>query len=159
MGEKGIELLGEILSEHICASPYVVKLHFCIGLLACFNWKLLYLDEWWYPFSKLPLRIDFVCAQLSCCWSCHYYSCFSFYFCFFNVIILIKLLSQALMYPLLVACKSISNLRKAAAEEVVDKVRQHSGVLVDQVKWFINLIFFFIFIALSLFFCFFFSFY
>ncbi|KAK2655828.1 hypothetical protein Ddye_008880 [Dipteronia dyeriana] len=39
---------------------------------------------------------------------------------------------QALMYPLLVACKSISNLRRAAAQEVVDKVRQHSGVLVDQ---------------------------
>lgn len=38
------------------------------------------------------------------------------------------------MYPLLVACKSISNLRRAAAQEVVDKVRQHSGVLVDQVK-------------------------
>ncbi|WJX59954.1 non-specific serine/threonine protein kinase [Trifolium repens] len=41
---------------------------------------------------------------------------------------------QALMYPLLVACKSISNLRKAAAEEVVDKVRQHSGALVDQAQ-------------------------
>lgn len=40
---------------------------------------------------------------------------------------------QALMYPLLVACKSISTLRRAAAQEVVDKVRQHSGVLVDQV--------------------------
>jgi hypothetical protein len=40
---------------------------------------------------------------------------------------------QALMYPLLVACKSISTLRKAAAEEVVDRVRKHSGVLVDQV--------------------------
>ena len=38
------------------------------------------------------------------------------------------------MYPLLVACKSISNLRKAAAQEVVDKVRQHSGKLVDQVN-------------------------
>lgn len=38
------------------------------------------------------------------------------------------------MYPLLVACKSISAQRKAAAQEVVDKVRQHSGVLVDQVK-------------------------
>lgn len=38
------------------------------------------------------------------------------------------------MYPLLVACKSISNLRRAAAQEVVDKVRQHSGVLVDQVN-------------------------
>lgn len=38
------------------------------------------------------------------------------------------------MYPLLVACKSISNLRKQAAQEVVDKVRQHSGVLVDEVE-------------------------
>ena len=38
------------------------------------------------------------------------------------------------MYPLLVACKSISTLRRAAAQEVVDKVRRHSGVLVDQVK-------------------------
>ncbi|KAK9163538.1 hypothetical protein Syun_004440 [Stephania yunnanensis] len=41
---------------------------------------------------------------------------------------------QALMYPLLVACKSISTLRKAAAQEVVDKVRQHSGNLVDQAQ-------------------------
>lgn len=41
------------------------------------------------------------------------------------------------MYPLLVACKSISNLRKQAAQEVVDKVRQHSGVLVDEVKFYI----------------------
>ncbi|KAG9440008.1 hypothetical protein H6P81_020173 [Aristolochia fimbriata] len=41
---------------------------------------------------------------------------------------------QALMYPLLVACKSISSLRRAAAQEVVDKVRQHSGVLVDQAQ-------------------------
>ncbi|KAK6945935.1 Phosphatidylinositol 3-/4-kinase, catalytic domain [Dillenia turbinata] len=41
---------------------------------------------------------------------------------------------QALMYPLLVACKSISNLRRAAAQEVVDRVRQHSGVLVDQAQ-------------------------
>ncbi|PIN07839.1 DNA-dependent protein kinase [Handroanthus impetiginosus] len=41
---------------------------------------------------------------------------------------------QALMYPLLVACKSISNLRKQAAREVVDKVRQHSGVLVDEAE-------------------------
>ncbi|XP_047315173.1 serine/threonine-protein kinase TOR isoform X1 [Impatiens glandulifera] len=41
---------------------------------------------------------------------------------------------QALMYPLLVACKSVSNLRKAAAQEVVDKVRQHSGVLVEQAQ-------------------------
>ena len=36
------------------------------------------------------------------------------------------------MYPLLVACKSISNLRRAAAQEVVDQFRQHSGALVDQ---------------------------
>ncbi|XP_052193242.1 serine/threonine-protein kinase TOR isoform X2 [Diospyros lotus] len=41
---------------------------------------------------------------------------------------------QALMYPLLVACKSISNLRRAAAQEVVDKVRQHSGALVAQAQ-------------------------
>ncbi|KAL3515383.1 hypothetical protein ACH5RR_022285 [Cinchona calisaya] len=41
---------------------------------------------------------------------------------------------QALMYPLLVACKAISNLRREAAQEVVDKVRQHSGVLVDQAQ-------------------------
>ncbi|KAG0471250.1 hypothetical protein HPP92_015796 [Vanilla planifolia] len=41
---------------------------------------------------------------------------------------------QALMYPLLVACKSISVLRRAAAQEVVDKIRQHSGVLVDQAQ-------------------------
>ncbi|XP_031383805.1 serine/threonine-protein kinase TOR isoform X3 [Punica granatum] len=41
---------------------------------------------------------------------------------------------QALMYPLLVACKSISNLRKAAALEVVDKVRRHSGDLVEQAQ-------------------------
>ncbi|KAL1564547.1 non-specific serine/threonine protein kinase [Salvia divinorum] len=41
---------------------------------------------------------------------------------------------QALMYPLLVACKSISNLRKEAAQEVVDIVRQHSGILVDEAQ-------------------------
>ncbi|CAM8904260.1 unnamed protein product [Rhodiola kirilowii] len=41
---------------------------------------------------------------------------------------------QALMYPLLVACKSISNMRRAAAQEVVDKVRQQYGVLVDQAE-------------------------
>lgn len=39
---------------------------------------------------------------------------------------------QALMYPLLVACKSISTLRRQSAQQVVDKVRQHSGILVDQ---------------------------
>jgi hypothetical protein len=42
--------------------------------------------------------------------------------------------NQALMYPLLVACKSISILRQRAAQEVVDKIRQHSGGLVDQVR-------------------------
>ncbi|GAB4853400.1 hypothetical protein Ancab_017578 [Ancistrocladus abbreviatus] len=41
---------------------------------------------------------------------------------------------QALMYPLLVACKSISDLRRAAAQKVVDKVRQHSSALVDQAQ-------------------------
>uniref|UniRef100_A0A0E0HBB8 Serine/threonine-protein kinase TOR n=1 Tax=Oryza nivara TaxID=4536 RepID=A0A0E0HBB8_ORYNI len=41
---------------------------------------------------------------------------------------------QALMYPLLVACKSISILRQRAAQEVVDKIRQHSGGLVDQAQ-------------------------
>ncbi|WOH04828.1 hypothetical protein DCAR_0624240 [Daucus carota subsp. sativus] len=41
---------------------------------------------------------------------------------------------QALMYPLLMACKASSPLRRAAAEEVVDRVRQHSGVLVDQAQ-------------------------
>lgn len=39
---------------------------------------------------------------------------------------------QALMYPLLVACKSISTLRRQSAQQVVDKVRQHSGILVEQ---------------------------
>ncbi|CAO2815870.1 unnamed protein product [Amaranthus hypochondriacus] len=41
---------------------------------------------------------------------------------------------QALMYPLLVACKSISDLRRAAAQRVVDKVRQHSSALVDEAQ-------------------------
>ncbi|KAI6701523.1 hypothetical protein NL676_015847 [Syzygium grande] len=41
---------------------------------------------------------------------------------------------QALMCPLLVACKSISNLRRAAAQEVVERVRQHSGALVKQAQ-------------------------
>ncbi|CAL9151414.1 unnamed protein product [Musa hybrid cultivar] len=41
---------------------------------------------------------------------------------------------QALMYPLLVACKSISTLRRRAALDVVDKIRQHNGVLVDQAQ-------------------------
>ncbi|XP_038982976.1 serine/threonine-protein kinase TOR isoform X2 [Phoenix dactylifera] len=41
---------------------------------------------------------------------------------------------QALMYPLLVACKSISQLRREAALKVVEKIRQHSGVLVDQAQ-------------------------
>lgn len=57
------------------------------------------------------------------------------YTSFFKILIYCGPYLQALMYPLLVACKSISNLRRAAAQEVVDKVRQHSGVLVDQVKW------------------------
>ena len=42
---------------------------------------------------------------------------------------------QALMYPLLVACKSQSPARRAAAMSVVDSVRQHSPTLVEQVRW------------------------
>lgn len=55
------------------------------------------------------------------------------------------------MYPLLVACKSISNLRRAAAQEVVDKVRQHSGALVDQVNSHL-LVFNFVYILDNIFF-------
>jgi FKBP12-rapamycin complex-associated protein len=39
---------------------------------------------------------------------------------------------QALMYPLLVACKSQSPFRRAAAAAVVDAVRSHAATLVDQ---------------------------
>ncbi|EFJ04540.1 hypothetical protein SELMODRAFT_449361, partial [Selaginella moellendorffii] len=41
---------------------------------------------------------------------------------------------QALMYPLLVACKSISSSRKTAALTVVDRVRQHHVALVEQAQ-------------------------
>ena len=41
---------------------------------------------------------------------------------------------QALMYPLLVACKSQSSFRRAAAMSVVDAVRQHSATLVEQAQ-------------------------
>ncbi len=41
---------------------------------------------------------------------------------------------QALMYPLLVACKSQSPSRRAAAMAVVDAVRQHSATLVEQAQ-------------------------
>lgn len=39
---------------------------------------------------------------------------------------------QALMYPLLVACKSQSPSRRAAAEVVMDEVRQQNATLVEQ---------------------------
>ena len=39
---------------------------------------------------------------------------------------------QALMYPLLVACKSQSSNRRSAAQEVMDNLRQHSNQLVEQ---------------------------
>ena len=39
---------------------------------------------------------------------------------------------QALMYPLLVACKSQSTNRRSAAQAVVDNLRQHSNLLVEQ---------------------------
>ncbi|KAG6466858.1 hypothetical protein ZIOFF_075342 [Zingiber officinale] len=45
-----------------------------------------------------------------------------------------KVHPQALMYPLLVACKSVSTLRRRAAEDVVEKIRQHHGILVDQAQ-------------------------
>ena len=41
---------------------------------------------------------------------------------------------QALMYPLLVACKSQSPSRRAAATTVVEAVRQHSATLVEQAQ-------------------------
>lgn len=40
---------------------------------------------------------------------------------------------QALIYPLTVASKSPSSYRQTAAESVMDKLRAHSAVLVDQV--------------------------
>jgi hypothetical protein len=42
--------------------------------------------------------------------------------------------AQALMYPLLVACKSQSTSRRAAAMAVVDNVRLHSATLVQQAQ-------------------------
>ncbi|KAL7593482.1 hypothetical protein Lser_V15G33746 [Lactuca serriola] len=45
---------------------------------------------------------------------------------------LFNIFMSIFMYPLLAACKSISNLRKDAAQEVVEKVRHHSCLLVDQ---------------------------
>jgi hypothetical protein len=44
------------------------------------------------------------------------------------------LAAQALMYPLLVACKSQSTSRRAAAMAVVDNVRLHSATLVQQAQ-------------------------
>ena len=41
---------------------------------------------------------------------------------------------QALMYPLLVACKSSSSSRRASAMTVLDNVRQHSATLVEQAQ-------------------------
>ncbi|KAK3265868.1 hypothetical protein CYMTET_25476 [Cymbomonas tetramitiformis] len=41
---------------------------------------------------------------------------------------------QALLYPLLVACKSQSSGRRAAAMSVVDNLRQHSQQLVEQAQ-------------------------
>ena len=47
---------------------------------------------------------------------------------------------QALIYPLTVASKSPSSSRQTAAESVMDKLRAHSAVLVEQVFiiYFIN---------------------
>lgn len=41
---------------------------------------------------------------------------------------------QALMYPLLVACKSQSSNRRSAATAVMDNLRQHSNQLVQQAQ-------------------------
>jgi len=41
---------------------------------------------------------------------------------------------QALMYPLLVACKSQSAARRGAADAIVEDVRQHSPTLVEQAQ-------------------------
>ena len=41
---------------------------------------------------------------------------------------------QALMYPLLVACKSQSSFRRSAAMAVVDNVRTHAATLVEQAQ-------------------------
>ena len=39
---------------------------------------------------------------------------------------------QALIYPLTVASKSQSTARKEAAQKILDKMRSHSAVLVEQ---------------------------
>ncbi len=49
---------------------------------------------------------------------------------------------QALMYPLLVACKSQSSFRRSAAMHVVDNVRQHSATLVEQAQLVSEVLFF-----------------
>ncbi len=49
---------------------------------------------------------------------------------------------QALIYPLTVASKSQSFNRQTAASSVMDKLRAHSAVLVDQVLIYIYLIFY-----------------
>ena len=41
---------------------------------------------------------------------------------------------QALLYPLLVACKSQSSSRRSAAMAVLDNLRQHSALLVEQAQ-------------------------
>ena len=41
---------------------------------------------------------------------------------------------QAVLYPLLVACKSQSTSRRAAANAILDNVRQHSALLVEQAQ-------------------------
>lgn len=41
---------------------------------------------------------------------------------------------QALIYPLTVASKSNSQLRQLAAAEIMDRLREHSPVLVEQVR-------------------------
>jgi phosphatidylinositol kinase/protein kinase (PI-3 family) len=40
---------------------------------------------------------------------------------------------QALVYPLTVACKSSNAARKTAANKILNKIREHSETLVNQV--------------------------
>ena len=43
---------------------------------------------------------------------------------------------QALIYPLTVAAKSSSTPRRTAAQAIMDRMRDHSAIIVDQVRYF-----------------------
>jgi FKBP12-rapamycin complex-associated protein len=46
-----------------------------------------------------------------------------------------KVHPQAMVYPLTVASKSSSIARKHAAEEIMQRMREHSPVIVEQVRY------------------------